>query len=185
MQPPRNLRELRGLQGRLAYIRRFISNLSGRCQPFTKLMKKGVSFIWDDSLPTSVRENQTIPHATTCPYSSDVEKIFPDIRSSDGSFFRSFASQNDDQGHKQAIYYLSRTMIGAEHRYNLIEKECLALVFAVQKMRHYLVGQTINVISKVNPLRLLMTKPSLLNGRLAKWAILLSQYEIHFLPQKP
>jgi len=30
------------------------------------------------------------------------------------------------------------------------------------------VGQTINVISKVNPLRLLMTKPSSLNGRLAK-----------------
>ena len=75
-------------------------------------------------------------------------------------------------------------MIGAEHRYNPIEKECLALVFAVQKMRHYLVGQTINVISKVNPLRLLMTKPSSLNGRLAKWAILLSQYEMRFLPQR-
>ena len=29
-----------------------------------------------------------------------------------------------------------------------------------------------------------MTKPSLLNGRLAKWAILLSQYDMHFLPQK-
>ena len=42
MQPPRNLKELRGLQERLAYIRRFISNLSGRCQPFTKLTKKGV-----------------------------------------------------------------------------------------------------------------------------------------------
>ena len=51
-------------------------------------------------------------------------------------------------------------------------------------MRHYLVGQTINVISKVNPLRLRMTKPSSLNGRLGKWAILLSQYEMHFLPQK-
>jgi len=37
---------------------------------------------------------------------------------------------------------------------------------------------------KVNPLRLLMTKPSSLNGRLAKWAILLSQYEMQFLPQK-
>ena len=33
MQPLRNLRELRGLQGRLAYIRRFIANLSGRCNP--------------------------------------------------------------------------------------------------------------------------------------------------------
>jgi len=40
MPPPRNLRELRGLQGRLAYIRRFISNLSGRCQPFTRLLKR-------------------------------------------------------------------------------------------------------------------------------------------------
>jgi len=49
-------------------------------------------------------------------------------------------AQNDDQGREQAIYYLSRTMIGAEHRYNPIEKECLALVFAIQKMRHYLVG---------------------------------------------
>jgi len=46
------------------------------------------------------------------------------------------------------------------------------------------VGQTIHAISKVNPLRLLMTKPSSLNGRLANWAILLSQYDMHFLPQK-
>ena len=75
-------------------------------------------------------------------------------------------------------------MIGAEHRYNPIEKECLALVFAVQKMRHYFVGQTIHVVSRVNPLRLLMTKPSALNGRLTKWAMLLSQYDIHFMPQK-
>ena len=47
MPPPRNLRELWGLQGRLAYIRRFISNLSGRCQPFTRLLKKDIPFIWD------------------------------------------------------------------------------------------------------------------------------------------
>jgi len=48
MKPPRSLKELRGLQGCLAYIRRFIANLSGRCQPFSKLMKKGVSFVWDE-----------------------------------------------------------------------------------------------------------------------------------------
>src|SRR3954469_331317 len=32
MEPPWSLKELRGLQGKLAYIQRFISNLSGRCQ---------------------------------------------------------------------------------------------------------------------------------------------------------
>ena len=47
-----------------------------------------------------------------------------------------------------------------------------------------MVGQIIHVISKINPLRLIMTKPSSLNGQLAKWAIFLSQYEMQFLPQK-
>ena len=39
-------------------------------------------------------------------------------------------AQKDDNGHEQAIYYL----IGVESHYNPIEKECLALIFAVQKM---------------------------------------------------
>jgi len=47
--PPRNLKEPRGLQGRLTYIRRFMSNLVGRCHSFSHLMKKGAPFEWDDS----------------------------------------------------------------------------------------------------------------------------------------
>ena len=41
MLEPKNLNELRGLQGCLTYIRQFISNLAGRCHPFSHLMKKG------------------------------------------------------------------------------------------------------------------------------------------------
>jgi len=84
MQPPRNLRELKGLQRRLAYIQRFISNLSGQCQPFTKLMKKGCLIHLGRRLPTSVRGNQAVPHASSSPCSSGVRKTFPDIRSSHG-----------------------------------------------------------------------------------------------------
>lgn len=50
-------------------------------------------------------------------------------------------------------------MIGAEHQYNQVKKEYISLVFTIQKMQHYLVGPTIQVILKVNPLRLLMTGP--------------------------
>ena len=99
-------------------------------------------------------------------------------------FLGALLTQKNDEGYEHAIYYLSRTLIGAESRYNLIKKECLALVFAVQKMRHYLVGQTIHVISKVNPLVILTIKLGSLNSRLAKWVILLSQYNILFIPQK-
>ena len=93
-------------------------------------------------------------------------------------------AQKNDEGFEESIYYLSRTLIGAESRYNPVEKESLALVFAVQKTRHYLVGQTIHVVSRVNPLRILMTKPLSLNSRLANWAMLLSQYNMIFTPQK-
>lgn len=93
-------------------------------------------------------------------------------------------AQHNNKVHEQAIYYLSRTLIGAEHQYKPVEKECLALVFVVQKIRHYLIGQNIRVISKVNQSRLLMTKPSTLNGRLAKWAILLCNMRCNSCPQK-
>ena len=49
MLEPRNLQELRSLQGRFAFIRRFISNLVGRCQPFNRLIKKDVPFVWDEA----------------------------------------------------------------------------------------------------------------------------------------
>ena len=53
------------------------------------------------------------------------------VRAMDHSL-EALLAQNNDQGHGQAVYYLSRIMIGAEHRYNLVEKECLVLVFAIQ-----------------------------------------------------
>nr|XP_018625149.1 uncharacterized protein LOC108944507 [Nicotiana tomentosiformis] len=47
MPEPRNIHELKSLQGKLAYLRRLISNLAGKCQPSSRLMKKGVPFEWD------------------------------------------------------------------------------------------------------------------------------------------
>ena len=139
MQHPKNLKELRGLQGNLAYIQRFTSNLSGCCQPFTKLMKKGVSFVLGQCLPRSVRENQEIPHTFTCSGSSSIREPFLIyVRAIDHSL-GTLLAQNNDQGHEQAIYCLHRTMTGVEHHDNPVEKGYLALVFAVQKMRHYLV----------------------------------------------
>ncbi|XP_070050774.1 uncharacterized protein [Nicotiana tomentosiformis] len=49
MLEPRDIHELKSVQGKLAYLRRFISNIVGRCQPFSRLMKKGVPFKWDQA----------------------------------------------------------------------------------------------------------------------------------------
>ncbi|KAM1162368.1 hypothetical protein ACFX2B_001347 [Malus domestica] len=67
---PRNLHELKSLQGRLAFIRRFISNLAGCCQPFNRLMKKDVPFVWDNACNNpfeSIKKYLSSPHVLRVP----------------------------------------------------------------------------------------------------------------------
>jgi RNase H-like domain found in reverse transcriptase len=74
-------------------------------------------------------------------------------------------------------------MVGAEHGYSPIEKYCLALIFAVKKLRYYMLAHKVILISKVDPLKYLMTQP-MLTGRLAKWAIILTEFDITYTLQK-
>jgi RNase H-like domain found in reverse transcriptase/Reverse transcriptase-like len=92
-------------------------------------------------------------------------------------------AQENQNGNQNALYYLSRMMVGAEHGYSPIEKHCLALIFAVKKLRHYMLAHKIVLISKVDPLKYLMTRP-MLTDRLAKWTIILTEFDITYTPQK-
>ena len=56
----RDMLELKNLQGCLAFIRRFISNLTRRCQPFNRLMKKDVPFVWDKTCHNAFKSIKSI-----------------------------------------------------------------------------------------------------------------------------
>ncbi|XP_047263737.1 uncharacterized protein LOC124896244 [Capsicum annuum] len=60
---------------------------------------------------------------------------------------------------------------------------CLALLYAIKKLRHYFEAYTIKLISQADPVKFVMTQPILL-GRLARWSVLFNQYEIIYTPQK-
>lgn len=90
-------------------------------------------------------------------------------------------TQAKRMGKENALYYLSRMLVGAEHAYSPIEKHCLALVFAVKKLRHYMLTHQVTLISKIDPLKYLMTRP-MLTGRLAKWAIVLTEFDLTYMP---
>ena len=92
-------------------------------------------------------------------------------------------AQQNDEGKENSFYYLSRTLNDAELNYSPIEKICLALIFAVKKLRHYLQAHSICLISRADPIRYLMSK-SVLSGRTKKWALLLQEFDITYVPQK-
>ncbi|KAG9450285.1 hypothetical protein H6P81_010250 [Aristolochia fimbriata] len=183
MSEPRNVSELKSFQGHLAYIRRFISNLAGRCQPFSRLLKKGTSFEWDDSCRNAfnnIKAYLTKPPVLVAPIVNKPLLLY--IAAQEKSV-GALLAQCDEDNKERSLYYLSRTLVGAELNYTPIEKTCLDLIFAVQKLRHYLLAHLMKLISSADPLKYIMSRP-ILSNRLAKWALLLSEFEIDFVPQR-
>ncbi|CAL2271126.1 unnamed protein product [Prunus armeniaca] len=151
MPEPRNLRELKSLQGRLAFIRRFISNLAGRCQPFSRLMKKDVPFVWDEACHNefeSIKKYLSSSPLLGAPIPGKPLILY--IAAQERSIGALLAQENES--HKeQALYYLSRTLTGPELNYTPIEKTCLALVFAIQKLRHCMQAFTVHLVARADP----------------------------------
>jgi len=183
MPPPEDLKELKSLQGKLAYMRRFISNLSGRIQPFSRLMKKGAPFIWDEECQKafdSIKQYLLHPPVLMAPIKGRPLILY--IAAQPNSAGAMLGQINDD-GKEVACYYLSRTMVGAECNYSPIEKLCLALIFALKKLRHYLLAHEVQLIARADPVKYVLSQPALI-GRIGKWALLMMEYDITYVPQK-
>ena len=92
-------------------------------------------------------------------------------------------AQIDDLRKERAIYYLSKTMLEYEMRYVMIERLCLALVWVTRRLRHYMIEYSVHLISRLNTLRYLFDRPAL-TGRLMRWLILLTEFDIQYVSQK-
>ena len=79
------------------------------------------------------------------------------------------------------MYYTSKALLPAETRYSLAEKIALALITAARKLRPYFQAHKIGIYTNC-PLKLILQKPEV-SGRLTKWAIELSKYDIEYLPR--
>ena len=64
-----------------------------------------------------------------------------------------------------------------------MEKTCLGLVWATKKLRHYTLSHTVNIFSKMDPIKYIFEKP-ILNGRVSRWTMMLSEFELKYAPLK-
>ena len=86
-------------------------------------------------------------------------------------------AQEDDDGNEQTIYYVSMTLKDAETRYPRIERACLMVIYASQRLKQYFSAHQILLVTKSHPIKALLHQ-SFLTGRIAQWLVLLSQYDI-------
>ncbi|KAK1567163.1 hypothetical protein Q3G72_008809 [Acer saccharum] len=86
-----------------------------------------------------------------------------------------------EEGVQRPVYYTSKALLPAETRYSPAEKIALALITAARKLRPYFQAHTIKVYTDC-PLKFILQKPEL-SGRLTKWAVELSEFNIRYMPK--
>ena len=88
--------------------------------------------------------------------------------------------ENENRVH-QPIYYVSKVLHEAETRYSRVEKMIFALVISAQRLRPYFQAHAIVVLTD-QPLRAILHRLDT-SGRLAKWAMRLSEFDIQYWPR--
>ncbi|KAK1615573.1 hypothetical protein QYE76_021090 [Lolium multiflorum] len=180
MQPPTTKKELQS--HRINFVRRFISNLSGRIEPFMGLVK----IKSDDEFQAEqqqafdeIKEYLMKPPVLVPPQQDRPFYIYLSV--ADTSIASVVVQVYD--GLEKVVFYLSRRMLDAETRYPEIEKLCLCLFFTCTKLHHILWTAEIVVICKSDVIKHMLSAP-VLKGRLGKWMFALSEFDIRYQPAK-
>ncbi|ROT64664.1 putative uncharacterized protein K02A2.6-like [Penaeus vannamei] len=85
----------------------------------------------------------------------------------------------EDADVKMPVAYASRKLSDAEKKYSVVERECLAVVWATKKFYRYLYGQQFYLETDHRPITYLDSAKTL-NGRLMRWAIALQEFRMIF-----
>ncbi|CAL8993010.1 unnamed protein product [Prunus brigantina] len=182
---PKTKKELQSFLGKVNFLRRFISNLAGKIRPLTPLLKlkDAERFVWETEHQAAfddIKKYLSQPPVLMPPKRGKPLRLY--ISASEGSI-RCLLAQNNESEREQAVHYLSRTLNMAELNYSPIEKLCLALYFAATKLRHYMLPSVVQIISRTDLIKYMLTRP-IIRGRIGKWTMELSEFTFQYVAQK-
>ena len=178
MPPPSSIKEVQRLTGRIAALSRFVSKASDKCQPLFQVLKK--AFQWDANCEEAFSALKTYlssPPIMVSPSEGELLTLY--LAFSD--FSTSAVRVRDKARVHHPIYYCSRALRGAKERYPRMKKLILTLVTTARKLRPYFQDHTIKVPTEY-PIKQVLHKPET-SGRLMKWAIKLSEFDIRYKPK--
>ena len=173
---PASVREVRSFLGHAGFYRRFIKDFSKISHPLCKLLQKDVVFHFDDNCKSAF---DTLKGSlTSAPVVRPPNWSLPFEIMCDASNFVVGAVLGQKEGRASyVIYYASRTLDGAQCNYSTTEKELLAIVFALEKFRSYLLGTKVIIYSDHAALKYLLNKKEA-KPRLIRWILLLQEFNL-------
>ncbi|KAJ3704748.1 hypothetical protein LUZ61_008453 [Rhynchospora tenuis] len=180
MEPPSSIKAVQELTGRITALGRFISRSAEICQPFFQTFKKNKKFQWSEECQqafTKIKEYLATPPVISRPLKGETLYLY--IAASDTAV--SAALVREEKGVQKPVYFISRVLRDAETRYPPIEKAAFAVMIASRKLKPYFQAHPIKVLTEL-PLRRALGQLDVA-GRLLKWAVELSEYDVTFIPR--
>ena len=176
---PKCKRQLMRFLGMAGYYRKFCKNFSGIAEPLTNLLKKSTKFKWNDKCQDAFDRLKAILKSAPVLLAPDFDKCFKLAVDASDVGIGAVLLQEDNNGIDHPVCYFSKKFNKHQKNYSTIEKECLALILAIQQFEVYLTSSIspIVVFSDHNPLSFLH-KLKNKNQRLLRWSLLLQEFNL-------
>ncbi|KAL0294962.1 UNVERIFIED_CONTAM: Retrovirus-related Pol polyprotein from transposon.6 [Sesamum radiatum] len=166
----------------IGFYRRFIKDFSKIAQPLCKLLQKDETFDFDEACKLAF--NKLKDSLTSAPIIQPPNWELPFEIMCDASNHAVGAVLGQRVGRDpHVIYYVSRMLDSAQSNYTTTEKELLAIVFALEKFRPYLLGTKVIVYSDHAALKYLLSKKDA-KPRLIRWILLLQEFDLTIKDKK-
>jgi hypothetical protein len=177
---PTNKTELRAFLGLIGYYRHFILNCSAIIEPLSRMLQEHVPFTWNEEGPEEktfiLIKRLLMDEEHNILIRPDFTKPF--ILHTDASALGLGAVLSQEiNGKDKPISYASRRTSRTESSYGASQLEMLAVVWAIQHFRHYLLGAPFRLVTDHSALRALFKIPDP-QGLFARWIMRLQPYDI-------
>ena len=176
---PKNIKDIKSFLGLTGYYRKFIDKFSDKALPLTSLLKKCAIFRWDEE------QQKSFNILKSCLINQPILQ-FPDFSkpfniTTDASNYAIGAVLSQGQPPSDLpIAYASRCLNSHEINYSTIEKESLAVVWAVKHFRPYVYGKKFRIFTDHQPLVWLFNVKDP-NSRLVRWRLMLEEYDYEII----
>ncbi|GJV24358.1 reverse transcriptase domain-containing protein [Tanacetum coccineum] len=173
---PTTVKGVRSFLGHAGFYRRFIQDFSKIARPMTHLLEKETPFFFSKECIESF--NTLKRKLTEAPILIAPDWDLPFELMCDASDFAIGAVLGQRKNkHFQPIHYASKTMTEAQAHYTTTEKELLAVVYAFEKFRSYLVLSKSIVYTDHSAIKYLFAKKDA-KPRLMRWILLLQEFDV-------
>ncbi|CAM8900702.1 unnamed protein product [Rhodiola kirilowii] len=182
LPPPKDVKGIRSFLGHAGFYRRFIKDFSKTAKPLTDLLCQEAEFNFSDSCLNAFNTLKTA--LTSAPIVQPPDWELPFELMCDASDFAVGAVLGQRIDKKlHVVYYASKVLAGAAVNYTTTEKEMLAIVYAFEKFRQYLIGSKTTVYPDHAAIKYLLSKKDS-KPRLIRWVLLLQEFDIDIRDKK-